>query len=145
ERLVGSEMCIRDSNAGFWAGVAEHRLLIQRCGGCGRLRLPWLPGCARCGSPEWATVEASGTGTVHSYVVLHHPPFPAFDPPYAVALIALAEGVRLVAGVTGVRYDAVRIEMPVRLEFQQVTDAKGAWELPVFRAEPGARAPGEEG
>ncbi|MFD9816812.1 bifunctional MaoC family dehydratase N-terminal/OB-fold nucleic acid binding domain-containing protein [Streptomyces sp. NPDC059080] len=135
---------INRDNAGFWAGVAEHRLLVQRCGGCGRLRLPWLPGCARCGSPEWDTVTAAGTGTVHSYVVMHHPPFPAFDPPYAVALIALDEGVRLVAGVTGVRYDAVRIGMPVRLGFQQVTDAKGAWELPVFRAEPGAHASREE-
>ncbi|MFF9480575.1 bifunctional MaoC family dehydratase N-terminal/OB-fold nucleic acid binding domain-containing protein [Streptomyces sp. NPDC014733] len=137
---------INRDNAGFWAGVAGHRLLIQRCTGCGRLRMPWLPGCARCGSPEWDTVEAAGGGTVHSYVVMHHPPFPAFDPPYAVALIALDEGVRLVAGVTGVRYDEVRIGMPVRLEFQQVRDAKGAWELPVFRAEPGAaRAPREEG
>ncbi|GAA3163158.1 MULTISPECIES: bifunctional MaoC family dehydratase N-terminal/OB-fold nucleic acid binding domain-containing protein [Streptomyces] len=137
---------INRDNAGFWAGVAEHRLLIQRCGGCGRLRLPWLPGCARCGSPEWDTVEAAGTGTVHSYVVMHHPPFPAFEPPYAVALIALDEGVRLVAGVTGVRFDAVRVGMPVRLEFLQVKDAKGAWELPVFRADPGAaQVSGEEG
>nr|WP_030288590.1 OB-fold domain-containing protein [Streptomyces catenulae] len=137
---------INRDNAGFWAGVAEHRLLIQRCTGCGRLRMPWLPGCARCGAPEWDTVEAGGGGTVHSYVVMHHPPFPAFDPPYAVALIALEEGVRLVAGVTGVPPDAVRVGMPVRLEFQQVRDGKGAWELPVFRAEPGAaRAPREEG
>ncbi|WP_399088122.1 bifunctional MaoC family dehydratase N-terminal/OB-fold nucleic acid binding domain-containing protein [Streptomyces sp. BBFR2] len=137
---------INRDNAGFWAGVAAHRLLIQRCGGCGRLRMPWSPGCARCGAPEWDTVEASGGGTVHSYVVLHHPPFPAFGPPYAVALIALDEGVRLVAGITGVRHDEVRIGMPVRLEFQQVTDGEGAWELPVFRAGPGAAGPpGEEG
>ncbi|MFI9028855.1 bifunctional MaoC family dehydratase N-terminal/OB-fold nucleic acid binding domain-containing protein [Streptomyces sp. NPDC053560] len=122
---------INRDNAGFWAGVAERRLLIQRCGGCGRLRFPWLPGCNGCGAQEWDTVEASGDGTVFSYVVMHHPPFPAFDPPYAVAVIALAEGVRMVSDVVGVAHDEVRVGMPVRLEFQQVDEELV---LPVFRA-----------
>ncbi|SOE12322.1 Uncharacterized OB-fold protein, contains Zn-ribbon domain [Streptomyces sp. 2323.1] len=125
---------INRDNAGFWEGVARHRLLIQRCTGCRTLRFPWLPGCSRCGSPEWDTVEASGAGTVFSYVVLHHPPFPAFDPPYAVGLIELAEGVRMVSNIVGVPYDQVRIGMPVRLTFQRVDEE---YELPVFRATPG--------
>ncbi|MFJ5802993.1 bifunctional MaoC family dehydratase N-terminal/OB-fold nucleic acid binding domain-containing protein [Streptomyces decoyicus] len=69
---------INRDNAGFWEGVCGHRLLIQRCTGCRTLRFPWLPGCNACGSPEWETVAASGAGTVFSYVVMHHPPFPAF-------------------------------------------------------------------
>ncbi|MEU5027203.1 bifunctional MaoC family dehydratase N-terminal/OB-fold nucleic acid binding domain-containing protein [Streptomyces milbemycinicus] len=121
---------INRDNAGFWAGVAEHRLLIQRCTDCGTLRFPWLPGCGACGCQEWETVEASGAGTVFSYVVIHHPPFPAFDPPYAVGLIELAEGVRMISNITGVPYDKVRIGMPVELEFLHV-DAD--LELPVFR------------
>ncbi|MFJ6100309.1 bifunctional MaoC family dehydratase N-terminal/OB-fold nucleic acid binding domain-containing protein [Streptomyces sp. NPDC092359] len=123
---------INRDNAGFWAGVAEHRLLVQRCGGCAALRLPWLPGCADCGSREWDTVEASGAGTVFSYVVMHHPSFPAFDPPYAVGLIELAEGVRIISNVVGVPHDEVRIGMPVRLEFLRVDEDL---ELPVFRPE----------
>ncbi|WP_369218334.1 bifunctional MaoC family dehydratase N-terminal/OB-fold nucleic acid binding domain-containing protein [Streptomyces flavofungini] len=122
---------INRDNAGFWEGVAAHRLLIQRCGDCGVRRFPWLPGCNACGSAEWDTVEASGEGTVYSYVVMHHPPFPAFDPPYAVGLVELAEGVRIVSNVVGVPYDKVRIGMPVRLEFLRVDEEL---ELPVFRA-----------
>ncbi|MEU8549844.1 bifunctional MaoC family dehydratase N-terminal/OB-fold nucleic acid binding domain-containing protein [Streptomyces roseoverticillatus] len=125
---------INRDNAPFWEGVAAHKLLIQRCTTCGTLRFPWLPGCGRCGSPEWRTVEACGSGTVHSYVVVHHPPFPAFDPPYAVALVELAEGVRMISNITGVPYDAVRIGMSVDLEFIRVD---GEWELPVFRARSG--------
>ncbi|TGA98068.1 bifunctional MaoC family dehydratase N-terminal/OB-fold nucleic acid binding domain-containing protein [Streptomyces sp. MZ04] len=121
---------INRDNAGFWEGVARHQLLIQRCGDCRALRFPWLPGCNACGSLEWDTVEASGRGTVYSYVVMHHPPFPAFDPPYAVALIDLAEGVRMVSNVVGVPSDKVRIGQPVRLEFQRVDKEL---ELPVFR------------
>ncbi|MFK4069557.1 bifunctional MaoC family dehydratase N-terminal/OB-fold nucleic acid binding domain-containing protein [Streptomyces sp. NPDC029674] len=127
---------VNRDNAGFWEGVAAHRLLIQRCGGCGTLRFPWLPGCNACGSPEWDTVEAGGEGTVYSYVVMHHPPFPAFDPPYAVALVELAEGVRIISNVTGVPYDKVRIGMPVRLEFRRVDEEL---ELPVFRAVDGGQ------
>ncbi|MFC8506298.1 bifunctional MaoC family dehydratase N-terminal/OB-fold nucleic acid binding domain-containing protein [Streptomyces sp. NPDC057411] len=122
---------VNRDNAGFWEGVAGHRLLVQRCADCATLRFPWLPGCNACGSPRWDTVEASGEGTVYSYVVMHHPPFPAFDPPYAVGLIELAEGVRMVSNVIGVPYDKVRIGMPVRLEFLRVDDEL---ELPVFRA-----------
>ncbi|WP_405409134.1 bifunctional MaoC family dehydratase N-terminal/OB-fold nucleic acid binding domain-containing protein [Streptomyces decoyicus] len=190
---------INRDNAGFWEGVAGHRLLIQRCTGCRTLRFPWLPGCNACGSAEWETVEASGVGTVFSYVVMHHPPFPAFTAsehgtaaprpqanaprphagapgpapdapapdapapdapapdapapdapapgttapdapapdgptPYAVGLIQLAEGVRIVSNVIGVPYDKVRIGMPVRLEFLRVDEEL---ELPVFRAAEG--------
>ncbi|WP_327728847.1 OB-fold domain-containing protein [Streptomyces sp. NBC_00487] len=123
---------VNRDNAGFWEGVARHRLLIQRCADCATLRLPWLPGCNACGSPEWDTVEACGEGVVYSYVVMHHPPFPAFDPPYAVGLIELAEGVRMVSNVIGVPYDKVRIGMPVRLEFARCDEEL---ELPVFRVE----------
>ncbi|ARP71293.1 hypothetical protein LK07_17565 [Streptomyces pluripotens] len=128
---------VNRDNEGFWQGVAEHRLLIQRCTACGTLRHPWLPGCNACGCLDWDTIEASGAGTVHSYVIMHHPPFPAFEPPYAVGLIQLAEGVRMVSNVVGVPYDKVRIGLPVRAEFRRYEVAgagAGELDLPVFRA-----------
>ncbi|MFE2548812.1 bifunctional MaoC family dehydratase N-terminal/OB-fold nucleic acid binding domain-containing protein [Streptomyces sp. NPDC059355] len=125
---------VNRDNQGFWDGVADHKLLIQRCTACATLRFPWLPGCNACASLDWDTVEASGAGTVFSYVVMHHPPFPAFDPPYAVALVELAEGVRTVSNITGVPYDKVRIGMPVQLEFLRVDEDL---ELPVFRGSEG--------
>ncbi|MGW7301820.1 bifunctional MaoC family dehydratase N-terminal/OB-fold nucleic acid binding domain-containing protein [Streptomyces sp. NPDC054829] len=121
---------VNRDNAGFWEGVRRHELLIQRCTGCEVLRHPWLPGCNACGCPDWDTVRASGEGTVYSYVVMHHPPFPAFDPPYAVALVELAEGVRMLGNVVGVPYDKVRIGLPVRAEFRAYDDELT---LPVWR------------
>ena len=134
---------VNRDNAGFWEGVARHRLLIQRCTACATLRFPWLPGCARCGHPDWGTVEASGEGTVYSYVVMHHPPFPAFTDvddaegaagPYAVVLVQLAEGVRMISNVVGTPYDKVRIGMPVRLAFRSYDSHGDELLLPVFRA-----------
>ncbi|MFE0764783.1 bifunctional MaoC family dehydratase N-terminal/OB-fold nucleic acid binding domain-containing protein [Streptomyces smyrnaeus] len=121
---------VNRDNAGFWEGVQRHQFLFQRCATCAVPRFPWLPGCNACGSAEWRAVAAFGHGTVYSYVVMHHPPFPAFDPPYAVALVELDEGVRVISNVTGVRHDQVRIGMPVELEFLRVDDDL---ELPVFR------------
>nr|WP_229897528.1 bifunctional MaoC family dehydratase N-terminal/OB-fold nucleic acid binding domain-containing protein [Streptomyces finlayi] len=131
---------INRDNAGFWKGVSDHRLLIQRCETCELLRFPWLPGCNGCGSARWDTVEASGEGTVFSYVVMHHPAFPAFDPPYAVGLIELAEGVRMISNVVGVPAEQVRIGMRVEAEFRRF-DAE--LELPVFRVVDGSAGAGD--
>ena len=121
---------VNRDNAGFWEGVARHKLLFQRCDACATPRFPWLPGCHACGSGAWTAVESAGHGTVYSYVVMHHPAFPAFDPPYAVALVELGEGVRLVSDITGVPCEKVRVGMPVELEFLRVDEDL---ELPVFR------------
>ena len=48
---------------------SEHRLLIQRCSQCQTLRHPPRPRCDKCGSYEWNALEASGRGTVYSFVV----------------------------------------------------------------------------
>lgn len=122
---------VNQDNAGYWQGIEQHRLLIQRCTDCGTLRLPWLPGCNSCGSPEWDTLPATGAGTVFSYVVMHYPPFPAFDPPYAVALVELAEGVRVLGNIVGIPYDKVRVGAPVVLDFREVD---GEPTVPVFRS-----------
>ncbi|WP_314222933.1 bifunctional MaoC family dehydratase N-terminal/OB-fold nucleic acid binding domain-containing protein [Streptomyces zaehneri] len=131
---------VNRDNAGFWEGVRCHRLLVQRCTACDTLRFPWLPGCNACGSARWDTVEAGGEGTVFSYVVMHHPPFPAFSPPYAIGLIELAEGVRIISNVVDVPYDKVRIGMPVELEFRSYDDEDGELVLPVFRPRAGEAA-----
>jgi len=100
---------------------------------CGTLRHPPRPACAACHSFEWDTVEASGRGSVYSYVVVHHPQVPAFDYPLPIAVVELEEGTRLVADLLEVAADAVRIGMPVVVEFVAVDDELT---LPMFRPAP---------
>ena len=102
----------------FWFEAAmEHRLVIQRCTRCGVLRHPPRPRCDKCGSYEWEAVDASGRGTVYSFVVNHYPQVPAFDYPLAVGLVELEEGTRLVADIIGIAPADVSIGMPVEVEF----------------------------
>jgi uncharacterized OB-fold protein len=121
---------LTEDNSFFFEGARQGKLLIQRCSSCGVLRHPPRPACAECQSFEWDTVEAAGTGTIYSYVVVHHPQVPAFDYPLPIAVVELAEGTRLVADVIGVAADAVRIGMPVAVEFVAVDDELT---LPMFR------------
>ena len=116
----------------FWDGVKEHRLLIQRCGGCGTLRHPPRPMCPHCRSLEWDAVEASGRGTVFSCVIPHHPPLPGFDEPYVVALVDLEEGTRLVTNIVGVAPPDVTVGMKVRVQYGEFDDGVV---LPLFGPE----------
>lgn len=126
-----------DDTRFFWAGAREGKLLIQRCKGCGKLRHPPGPCCPHCHSFEWDTVEASGRGTVYSYVVMHYPEVPPFEYPNLVGLIELEEGTRLVAQIVGTDGAHVRIGQPVKVEFNTFdvgpADGHETMVLPQFR------------
>jgi uncharacterized OB-fold protein/acyl dehydratase len=135
ERPRRPRPAITQDNAFFFEGAREGKLLIQRCASCGRLRHPPRPMCSVCRSLEWDTVEASGRGTVYSFVVNHHPQVAAFDYPLVVALIELEEGTRLVSNVVGVDRHEVHIGMPVEVELVAFDDELT---LPQFHPAPGA-------
>jgi uncharacterized OB-fold protein/acyl dehydratase len=117
-------------NAFWFDGAKEHRLLIQTCARCGRLRHPPGPRCPRCGSYDWKATEASGRGRVYSFVVNHYPQVPAFDYPLAVGLIELEEGTRLVADIVECDPSDVTVGMPVEVAW---LDLDPDLTLPAFR------------
>jgi uncharacterized OB-fold protein len=121
---------ITQDNAFFFEGAKQHRLLIQRCASCGLLRHPPEPMCPSCQSLEWDTVEASGRGSVYSFVVNHYPQVEAFDYPLVVALVELEEGTRLVSNLVGVDPEDVAVGMAVEVEF---VDFDPDLTLPQFR------------
>jgi uncharacterized protein len=121
---------LTQDNAFWFEGARQHRLLIQRCKQCGTLRHPPRPMCSECRSYEWDVVDASGRGTVYSFVVNHYPQVPAFDYPLAVGLIELEEGTRLVANVIGVEPSEIQVGMAVEVEW---VDHDPDLSLPAFR------------
>lgn len=111
---------ITRDNQFFWEGVAAGRLLIQRCASCRRLQHPPAPMCPGCHRFEMEAIEASGRGTIHSFVVAQHPPIPPFEYPNVIVLVDLEEGTRLVSRLVGMAPDDVRIGMPVAVEFERI-------------------------
>ncbi len=100
----------------FWDGVKDRTLLLRRCVGCGELQHPPTPMCGHCHGLEWETQKATGRGTVYSWIVSRHPSQPD-DNPRIVALVELAEGVRLVSNLIGIDAADVRNDMEVEVTF----------------------------
>jgi uncharacterized OB-fold protein len=108
----------------FYEAARRHELRVQRCRGCGVLRFPARALCSACLSTDADWVAVSGRGEIYSFNVMHqvyHPGFAA-EVPYAVVLVRLAEGPKMISNVVGVDVRAVRIGMPVRVVFEQVSD-----------------------
>jgi uncharacterized OB-fold protein len=85
----------------FWEGVAQGKLLIQRCDACQRFIFYPRSICPHCFADTLSWVEAQGTGTIYSYTVVHR----AFGPfagqtPFVVAIVELTEGVRMMTRIT---------------------------------------------
>ena len=114
-------------NAEFYAHCARGELRIQRCDDCRTWRHPPRVMCARCGSERWTWAPTSGRGTVYTWTVTHQPLAPGFmdDVPYAVVVIELEEGVRLVSAVRGVPPDRLAIGMPVEVAFVRASETVG--------------------
>jgi uncharacterized OB-fold protein len=122
-------------SAPFWEACREQRLTIQRCAACGQLRFPPRPMCPACNSLEHEWVDAAGTGTIWSFVVVHPPVLPAYNDlaPYPVAVIQLAEDpiLRMVGNVVaeaGAKVNSVdpaelSIGAPVRVVFEDLGEA----------------------
>ena len=113
----------------FWDGTAAGELRLQRCASCDAHYFPPRPFCPTCLGDDvtWETV--SGKGTLHTYVINHRPGM-GFEPPYAICVIQLDEGPRMMGNVVGVEQtpEALELDMPLQVTFE----ARGAVQLPVW-------------
>lgn len=108
----------------LFAAAKAHRFVLPRCARCRAFRFPARLRCPRCGASETDWVDASGKGKVYSYAVVHQKLHPAFDAmiPYAVALVDLEEGPRMLALMVDTDPGAVTVGAPVEVAFQQLED-----------------------
>ncbi|MGV1049065.1 MAG: Zn-ribbon domain-containing OB-fold protein [Solirubrobacterales bacterium] len=90
--------------AQLWQALQAERIEFQRCQACGHAWLPPSAECPRCLAPGWRWQAAAGGGELVSWVVYHRAFHPALEDrlPYAVALVELDEGPRMVTTLAGV-------------------------------------------
>ena len=95
----------------YWDGLKSGRLLLQKCGQCGKIRHYPRPVCDVCYSFEVRWIEASGLGTVHSWTITHHAFNPGFklDLPYILVTVDLEEGVRMQVPLRGAKETDVKL------------------------------------
>ncbi|MGW0803556.1 Zn-ribbon domain-containing OB-fold protein [Nonomuraea sp. NPDC002799] len=122
----------------FWDGAAAGELRIQRCQTCARHYFYPRPSCPHCGGDQVEWVRASGRATLYSYVI-NHRPAPGFegDGPYAIAVVELEEGVRMMTNIVGVPNtpENLLLDMELRVVFEQ----RGEVHVPLFEPAGGPR------
>jgi uncharacterized OB-fold protein len=108
----------------YWDGLRDRKLLMPRCDACGNYWFPPSLLCPHCNATNWTWTSTSGRGRIFSYVVYHriyHPGF-ADEVPYAVAVIELDEGPRMVSNVIGIAPDKLACDLRVQVVYQPITD-----------------------
>ena len=125
--------------APFWDATRERRLVLPWCKDCAAAF--WFPraACPRCLSTAIEWQPASGQGTVYAASAQHVPANQAMADrvPYAVALVDLDEGVRLMSNVVGCAADDVHAGMAVQVTWEALEDGR---HLPQFEPVPGGRS-----
>lgn len=123
---------VSEVNRPYWDAARRHELVLQRCQECGHYRYPPGDTCPRCLSDRLAWVKVSGRGSIYTWVVFHQVYHQAFanDAPYAVVVVQLEEGARLVTNLVDCKTEDIEIGMAVEVVFDDVTEEIT---LPKFR------------
>jgi uncharacterized OB-fold protein len=124
---------LRNAGAEFWRAASEGVLLVPRCAECDRTFWHPRPRCPYCGSRRVGWIPGSGRGTLHTFTVVRQSADPYFATrlPYAVGIVELDEGVRIMSNIVETPLQALRIGMRVEAIFE----AAGAEiAIPLFRA-----------
>jgi len=118
--------------APFWEAARRQELVVQRCRGCGAYRFPAREICSRCLSREAAWERVSGRGAVFSFAVMHQVYHPGFADavPYAIVVVELVEGARMLSNLVDCPVERIEIGMPVEAVFEPLTPEVT---LPKFR------------
>jgi uncharacterized OB-fold protein len=111
----------------FFDGAAGDRLVIRRCGACGRWSAPDASGCPDCGTDELTWAEASGDAVLVSWAVAHS----RTADPAPLALVELAEGPWMYGRLDAVA--APREGLPLRACFVHPDEGES---YPVFKERP---------
>ena len=115
---------VEELNKQYWQFCNQERLCFQHCADCGNWQHIPRYLCVKCGSDKLEWAESSGRGKVYSWTVTRVPLHPAFatQVPYAVLLVELEEGVRMIAGFTGFSIDEIDLDMSVEVVFERLRE-----------------------
>ena len=118
--------------APFYEGARNGRLMVQKCDACGTLRFPAYELCSQCLSTRSSWAPVSGRGEVYSFNIMHQVYHPAFaaEVPYAVVVVKLEEGPKIVSNLAGIKPHEIKCGMPVEVFFEKLSDEVT---LPKFR------------
>jgi uncharacterized OB-fold protein len=108
--------------AKHWRETPErYRLEAGKCKKCNHINFPQRLVCPECGTKEFEMIRLSGKGKLETYTVIHTAPDGFADlAPYAVGIVELKEGVKILAQITDCNPAELKIGDTLVTKFRRI-------------------------
>ena len=112
--------------ARYWREIPQrYRLEAGKCTKCGEIFFPPRLICSSCRNRKFETVKLSEEGKVLTFTIIHTPPSQFSDEsPYAMGIVELNDGVRIMAQIVDLPFDKLEIGTRVKIEFRRISKEK---------------------
>lgn len=99
----------------YFRSLREGRVVVRRCEACGNLQWPPRELCRICHSEKFGVADVPMVGEVYTFSVMHRAfaHWYADKLPYGVAVVEVADGIRLLGGYVG---DVAGLQCGARVE-----------------------------
>lgn len=106
----------------------QGKLMGTQCKHCGEIYFPPRADCLKCLNDDIKWIELSGKGTLHTYAKIKAAPKGFNDiAPYTIGVVDLKEGGRLLAWITDIPDNKIKIGMAVKVVpriFEEIEEIK---------------------
>ena len=108
----------------FWDGLNNHEVRLQHCEACNGWVFYPRSHCPHCLSDELTWQQVSGQGNVYSFTIALRPTAPQFssEVPQLIAVVELAEGVRMNTLLVNTEEESLKVGMAVKPVFTAFED-----------------------
>ena len=108
----------------FWREIPKrYRLEAGKCTKCNFIAFPTRLICPECGSQDFEKINLSGKGKLITYTITRVAPEGFGDQvPYAVGIVEMEEGVRLMGQVTDCDPEALKIGDRLVTKFRRINE-----------------------
>ena len=115
-------------SARYWREIPQrYRLEGNKCKKCGQAFFPPRLICSGCKGREFEKVQLDDQGKLLTYTVIRVAPSQFMDQaPYALGIVELNEGVKMLSQIADCDLDKINIGMNVRVEFRKIQEEGSA-------------------
>lgn len=107
-----------------WREIPKrYRMDSCKCKKCNKIHFPGRLICPDCGSKEFETVRLSGKGKLVTYTIIRTAPEGFGDlAPYAVGIIEMEEGIRVMSQIVDCNPEELKIGDPLTAQFRRINE-----------------------
>lgn len=110
------------SSPRYWREIPQrYRMEAGKCKKCGKIFFPPRVICDSCKSREFEKINLQKEGKLLTYTIIRVAPTEFTDhAPYAMGIVELNEGVKILTQIADCDFDKLEIGMPVKIEFRKI-------------------------